>query len=235
MKTLVLGDVHGAYKALMQVFERSNFDKENDELIVLGDVADGWPEVNKCIDELLSVKKLITIMGNHDLWLLDWFVKGLTPEIWTGQGGLASMKSYGYARENVSPSHIQFFKDANYFYIDEKNRLFVHGGFDNKRKMEDQNPTVLMWDRNLIQTAKAMHYYLSNFQRKVTQFEEVFLGHTTTQLFCKDCKPLHFCEVWDIDTGAGWSGKLTLMNVDTHEFYQSNYVYKLYPNEKGRH
>lgn len=30
MKTFVMGDIHGAYKALIQCIERSGFDKEKD-------------------------------------------------------------------------------------------------------------------------------------------------------------------------------------------------------------
>ena len=43
MKTFVVGDIHGAHKALVQVLERSGLDRESDTLIVLGDVVDGWP------------------------------------------------------------------------------------------------------------------------------------------------------------------------------------------------
>lgn len=54
-KTYAIGDIHGAYKALIQCFERSGFDRESDRLIVLGDVCDGYSEVQQCIDELLEV------------------------------------------------------------------------------------------------------------------------------------------------------------------------------------
>ena len=40
MRRLVVGDIHGGYKALMQVLERANFD-QNDMLITLGDLCDG--------------------------------------------------------------------------------------------------------------------------------------------------------------------------------------------------
>ena len=40
-RTLVIGDVHGNHRGLLQCLERSGFDKENDTLISLGDVADG--------------------------------------------------------------------------------------------------------------------------------------------------------------------------------------------------
>ena len=41
MRTFVMGDIHGAYNALLQCLKRSGFDYENDQLIQLGDVADG--------------------------------------------------------------------------------------------------------------------------------------------------------------------------------------------------
>jgi hypothetical protein len=37
MKTYAIGDIHGAYKALMQCFELSEFDYKKDRLIVMGD------------------------------------------------------------------------------------------------------------------------------------------------------------------------------------------------------
>ena len=45
MKTFAIGDIHGAYKAMMQCFERSKFDYKKDRLIVMGDVCDGYPDV----------------------------------------------------------------------------------------------------------------------------------------------------------------------------------------------
>jgi serine/threonine protein phosphatase 1 len=43
-KTFVIGDIHGAYLALKQVLERSDFDYENDLLITIGDIVDGWSD-----------------------------------------------------------------------------------------------------------------------------------------------------------------------------------------------
>lgn len=42
------------------------------------------------------------------------------------------------------------------------------------------------------------------------------------------------CNVWNLDTGSGFSGKLTIMDIDTKEFWQSDFVRELYPNENGR-
>ena len=37
-----------------------------------------------------------------------------------------------------------------------------------------------------------------------------------------------------IHTGAGWSGVLSLMNIDTKEVFTSDFVHDLYPEEVGR-
>lgn len=50
MRTFVLGDIHGAAKALEQCFERSEFDKKNDLLIQLGGVVDRHDEVFECVE-----------------------------------------------------------------------------------------------------------------------------------------------------------------------------------------
>ena len=76
MRTFTVGDIHGAHKALIQCFDRSGFDRENDRLIVLGDVVDGYPDVKQCFDELLKIKHCDYILGNHDLWALDWALRG---------------------------------------------------------------------------------------------------------------------------------------------------------------
>ncbi|MCA9398849.1 MAG: metallophosphoesterase, partial [Candidatus Omnitrophica bacterium] len=55
MRVFAIGDIHGAYKALIQCLERSGFDYQKDRLIVLGDVCDGYPQAKKCISELLKI------------------------------------------------------------------------------------------------------------------------------------------------------------------------------------
>ena len=130
MKKFVIGDIHGSNKALLQVLERSGFDKESDLLISLGDIADGWNEVPECVDTLLSIKNLIAIRGNHDVWCYDWFEMGATPLIWTQQGGKATLDAYVRTGKMTEDSHKAFWKNQVDWYIDDENRLFIHAGWD---------------------------------------------------------------------------------------------------------
>ena len=93
-RTFVVGDIHGAYRALRQCFDRSRFQAESDHLICLGDVADGWPETKACIDELLKVKNLTYLLGNHDLYTLEWMESVAIDDVWFVQGGEATIASY---------------------------------------------------------------------------------------------------------------------------------------------
>src|SRR5690606_33663276 len=93
MRTFVLGDIHGAAKALEQCFERSGFDSRNDTLIQLRDVVDRDNEVFECVKILLQVNNLIALKGNHDDWFDDFLRTGTHPRDWT-YGGLDTVKSY---------------------------------------------------------------------------------------------------------------------------------------------
>lgn len=229
MKTFVLGDSHGAYRALKQVLEKSSFDYENDRLICLGDVADGWPEVPELIEELMKIKNLVFIRGNHDQWLKDFLKEGKQPDVWVLQGGASSKDSYLFRRPELMKKHLEFLvKNRRFYFVDEENRCYVHGGLEPGVPMNKQNNQVLMWDRRLWDER-----HRSDQKRVLTQqFKEIYCGHTSIYHFSH--KPINYMNVWFMDTGGGWEGVLSLMNVDTKEVFQSDVVQELYPETRGR-
>ncbi len=229
MKTFVMGDIHGAFKALTQCLNRAGFDRAGDRLVLLGDVVDGWPDVRLCVDELLKIKHCDYIIGNHDLWALDWALSGKAPSLWTSQGGESTIESYG--EEGMPQEHIHFLQKAHPWLV-IANRAFVHGGFDYRRPLIGQPVEELVWDRDLLYTAWTMAEAGKNDQR-FGQYEDIFLGHTPTTVY-NSIKPIHVGNVWAIDTGAGWSGMLTIMNVHTKDFWQSDPTPQLYRGFEGR-
>jgi serine/threonine protein phosphatase 1 len=228
MKTFVVGDIHGAYKALRQCLERSGFDYAQDRLIALGDVCDGYPEVHLCIDELLKIKHQDYILGNHDLWVLDWALEGNKPEVWTSQGGKGTLASY--KDQPMPEAHINFLKKAHRWVIVE-NKVFVHGGFNPMFELSQQNGDKFVWDRDLLLNARDMS--LQDNNHKFSIYEEIFVGHTPVQNF-KSNLPQHFCNVWALDTGAGWMGPLTIMDIHTKEYWQSDPTSTLYEGFRSR-
>lgn len=223
-KTFVIGDIHGAYRALRQCLDKAAFNADEDLLICLGDVCDGWPETQQCIDELLQLKNLIYILGNHDTWALEWMKTGKVNDIWYTQGGQATMQSYP---DGIPTAHITLFEKAVPYYLHDK-KLFVHAGIDPLRPLTDQTTDIFFWDRSLARMA--LEFHAKNIQGKLTTFKEVYLGHTPIPF----TQPLHWGDVILMDTGAGWSGVLSMMNVDTKEVFTSDVVPSLYPGVVGR-
>jgi len=228
MRRLVLGDIHGAYKALLQVFEHAQFDHTVDQLIFLGDVVDGWPDSSLCIDELLKVKNLIPILGNHDRWCWKWIESGWKDDLWLTQGGQATINAY---QKRDPEDHLPYFEKTKLFHRTEDNKLFVHGGISRREPIETQSEDILTWDRELMETA-LKRSRIEKDNTPLTNYSEIYIGHTSTERFSK--VPIKACEVWCMDQGAGWGGKLSLMDIDTKTFWQSDTVSELYPNQRGR-
>jgi serine/threonine protein phosphatase 1 len=47
---------------------------------------------------------------------------------------------------------------------------------------------------------------------------DIFIGHTTTD-FYNTPQSIHVCNVWNIDTGARWPNKLTIMDIDSKGYW----------------
>jgi len=235
MRTLVTADIHGGYKTLIQCFERSKFDYKNDRLIVLGDVCDGWDQTKKVINELLKIKNLIFIIGNHDVWVLDWMEddKHIADNmLWIKQGGRMTLKSYDYDDHlDIPASHIDFLKNKSHLYYEEDGKLFVHGGIIAHTKVQDNAAQDILWNRTLSDLANKQRK--AGINKPLTPYKEVWIGHTSTCCYGKKT-PIINGGVINIDTGGGYEGKLTIMDLDTKEYWQSDKAFEIYFPDDGK-
>ena len=230
IKRYVIGDIHGRLKALKQVLNKCKFDYKNDKLIVLGDIVDGGYNTYEVIEELLRIRNIVLILGNHDCFFLNHIKSGWKEEIWIGQGGANTLRSYGAEVEesgtwdersviktsemNIPVTH-QHFLNTGVFYYVEDNMIFIHAGINPKiPKLSSQSEFDLTWDRELINYARRGN--------KVQDYDKVFIGHSTTENINGGLKPIRYKNLYCMDTGAGWTGKLTIMDIDSEEFWQSD-------------
>jgi serine/threonine protein phosphatase 1 len=217
-RKFVIGDIHSHYDGLIELFQTVDFKFDKDILISLGDLTDRGPKPLEVVEKLMEVKNFIFILGNHDEWCYQFLKYKYEPFAWVAQGGQSTMDAYNRNPELIG-KHINFFEKARLFYIDEESRLFVHGGFDHRIPFKSQikNKELLIWDRSLF--SKAIEYDKKN--KTFNEFKEIFIGHTPTQ-FIKSSEPLHISNLWMMDTGVYVSGKLTIMNIETKEYWQSS-------------
>jgi serine/threonine protein phosphatase 1 len=248
MRTLAIGDIHGGFRAIQQLLERVNYDPTKDKLIFVGDYVDGWSETKQVIDFLCKLHEennsIVFIRGNHDQWMIDFIEGGghIAVPLWVNQGGRETLESYGahimpqmsdyMVDVDIPDSHKEFLLATELFHIDKQNRGFVHGGYNSFEGLGHDEPYVYMWDRDI---AHFLPMRSSDPTPRILRpHKELYIGHTTT-LMWKTTKPicLHG-KYFNIDTGGGWGGKLTAIDIDTKQVYQSDFVKDLYPNEKGR-
>ena len=242
-RTLVIGDIHGGLRALHQIMERAKVTTA-DTLIFLGDYVDGWGESPQVIDYLMELGKkqnCIFIRGNHDELVLDWLTnnnKNIDEGMWFKHGGEATVLAYSNVSNEKKQIHIEFLNSLEDYYLDDENRLFIHAGFTNMNGIKyEYFPKMFYWDRSLWENALALDATLKKdsffYPKRLTLYHEIYIGHTPVTRI-GETTPIKKACIWNIDTGAAFRGPLTIMDIHTKEYWQSEPLSKLYFNEKGR-
>lgn len=240
MRTLVIGDIHGAYKGLLQVIERAKI-TTTDHLIFLGDYADGWSQTPQVFDFLIDFEKThktTFIKGNHDDLCCQFLLKKQMDTKWLLHGGKSTLKAYENIDNATKNKHLEFIQKMKLYVIDSQNRLFIHAGFTNLRGIEHEYfQESFFWDRTLWETALSTDSNHSRsdifFPKRLLLYDEIFIGHTPTIRYGQSV-PMNKHNVWNVDTGAAFTGCITIMDINSKEFWQSDPIKTLYPNELGR-
>ncbi|MGB5554875.1 MAG: metallophosphoesterase [Flavobacteriaceae bacterium] len=239
-RTLVIGDIHSGLRALIQVMDRAKV-TSNDRLIFLGDYVDGWSEAVETVDfliELDGTHSCIFLRGNHDELCLEWLADDVINDVWQIHGGQSTIDSYQKADDSKIDIHMMFYKNLTNYYLDTNNNLFLHAGFTNLKGVEHEYfPKTFYWDRTLWELARSLHPEMDpndpNYPQRLTNYNEIYIGHTPVTRIGKTT-PQNAANVWNIDTGAAFTGPLSIIDVATKQVWQSDPVYTFYPEETGR-
>jgi serine/threonine protein phosphatase 1 len=242
-RTLVIGDIHGGYKAVEEIMKKATVTNE-DILIFLGDYVDGWSQAPEVIDFLIQLdikQDCVFLRGNHDQLFLDWLIsndKEIDEGMWYKHGGKPTVDAYKSVTEDKKQLHIAFLKNLKNYYIDANNNLFVHAGFTNMNgATHEYFQKTFYWDRTLWETVLSLNKELDTnsffYPQRLRNYNEIYIGHTPVTRI-GETTPQNYANVWNIDTGAAFKGPLTIMDVATKQFWQSQPLNLLYPSEKGR-
>ncbi len=240
MRIFGIGDIHGGLKALVQVLNKIEV-KDEDTLVFMGDYVDGWSESAQVIQFLMELSqniKCVFIRGNHDVWCENWLRTADVNPIWYLHGGKETIASYERYSETDKKKHLEFFESMSLHHLDDENRLFVHAGFTSMHGVEKEvYKETFYFDRTLWEMASTLNSDIAEdsplYPKRLKHYKEIYIGHTPTTNFNVDM-PMQAASVWNIDTGAAFKGKLSAMNLETKEVFQSDNLPALYPDEKGR-
>ncbi len=237
MKTYVVGDIHGSFKSLIQAIERSPFDKDRDRLITIGDYIDGgWHiEIIPVIQYLTGLPNWIGLLGNHDSWLLNaihetamtanknWLLHGAKQTLTTLGIQYVVFQDLIYLRSYPPRIVSDFLDQLQLYFVDDDDNVFLHGGWKQPGQRLEESDTFkkeqlrdLYWDRELWYSAQSRDHFPHN---------KVFIGHTSST-----DNPEKRGNIWNLDSAATHGGPVTIMDVDTEEFWQSDPTSVLYEN-----
>lgn len=167
-------------------------------------------------------------------------------------GGRKRMTLTSLDFSDIPPSHQTFFRGQHLYYKDDLDRLFVHAGFMREFSLEANkraDASDFYWNRAL--WMQALSAQRSQGMLKFAEnFTEIFIGHTSTTNWTTKEKttdggiilpkgqpitiPMHADVIWNLDTGAGGTGRLTIMDVDTKEYWQSDLITDIYGDRNPR-
>lgn len=220
MAVYACADLHGQGWAWDAIKNRL---APSDYLYFLGDAIDRGPDGVRIMQEILDRPNTTYIQGNHEQMMLDGMCGNHDAvDLWIYNGGWSTQKNLVNMSENDIESLLQEI-EALPFYAEYTNPdgiriIMTHSGYT----FDMSDWYKMIWDRT--------HYYKEG---TIPANTLIVHGHTPAPSLCRAIgEVIPEGMVWydnghkiDIDTGACFTGKACLLNLDTLEeeiFYESD-------------
>ena len=128
MRRFIIGDIHARFASMISVLKMAGFKPECDTLYSVGDICDRGEKAAETIVFLRNLPDFRPVLGNHDVWLEEYLLKGRKDDDWMKAGGLDTIDSL---KNNFTESEL---KDIGIWLsafpvlrIEDKD-IIVHGG-----------------------------------------------------------------------------------------------------------
>ena len=206
-RTIAIADIHGCFDALASIL-RAIDPKHDDTIICLGDYVDRGADSKGVLDMLINLAgdwRLIPILGNHDEMMLKARKSKPAFREWMEIGGIATLDSYeATGLINVVPAnHFQFLQSCRPFFETDTHFL-VHANYDPHLPLDQQEVRTLRW------LSLQDHVPGPHVSGKIA-----VVGHTPQP------EVLNLGHLICLDTGCGFGGKLTAMEMESGEVWQA--------------
>ena len=199
-RTIAIGDIHGHIKALVGLIDLINPQSE-DNLVFLGDYINRGPDSKGVLQFIIDLKQrcnVICIMGNHEEMMINAYSDLSTMGWFLENGGHETLQSYGPAKNlSLVPQAHKDFLLGLPLYHETEQHFFIHANYDYNVDLLDMDSSTALWRS------------LDDRPRKHISKKTAILGHTPQM----NGEILDLEHLVCIDTGCGFGGKLTALEV----------------------
>jgi serine/threonine protein phosphatase 1 len=228
-RTLAISDIHGDLDKFERLLALVNYNKEHDQLLLLGDYVDRGPQSRAVLDKVLQLKSegAIALIGNHEKMMIDAFHGDpMNLKRWFYNGGIKTLQNYGYdiekddakywyttdempelirMNDEIRP-HIELLKEFPYYH-ETDTHIFVHAGVHPQTPIESTEPHTLVWIRD-------------EFHQEYSGEKTVVFGHTPTK-HLHQSNEVYFGEnnIIGIDGGCAYGGRLYCFEVESSKVF----------------
>jgi serine/threonine protein phosphatase 1 len=214
MRTLAIGDIHGAATALDALLA-AVAPTPQDLLVFLGDYVDRGPDSKGVLDRLIALsvsgRPMICLRGNHELMMLRSRTDRSELKMWLSVGGMQALGSYAVNGlpahpDSIPPFHWEFLERGCVDYFETDTHIFVHANLDSWLPMEEQPEMMLFWE------------FMNNPVKHLSG-KRLICGHTSQRSGVPRAWRTTVC----IDTNAYYpTGWLTCLDVHSGTYWQAN-------------
>ena len=206
-RTIAIGDIHGYLQALDAIVAAVD-PQPHDTLVFLGDYVDAGPNSRDVLDRLIGLGnrfRVVCLLGNHEETMLGARGGKSDLRFWLNIGGRETLESYGSAGDLrlVPPDHFDFLKGLPLFH-ETPTHFFVHANYDPQRPLAQQESAILLWKQ------------LNEIPAPHVSGKIAVVGHTPQ----KNQQILDLPHLKCIDTGCGYGGLLTALDVGNGQVWQ---------------
>ena len=223
MRTLAIGDIHGA-STLLDALLAAVAPTPRDTLVFLGDYVDRGPDTRGVLDRLIALKSQVPcvfVLGNHELMMMRARDDASTRKMWLAVGGRQALASYARdggagSLELIPAIHWDFLKNDCSDFAETPTHVFVHAGLDPDKPLDRQTEEALFWE-----------FLAGPF--RLADGRKVVCGHTSQ----KSGEILDYGDTVCIDTHAYGGGKLTCLDVDSGHYWQADALGRVTEGDLG--
>ena len=203
-----MSDIHGCldqFKKLLLAIEFS----DDDQMFIMGDCIDRGPKSKQLLSFIDRSENMHLMLGNHEDMLLQVVKNPRKLDWWIGNGGQATLDSFGVTKVSDVPKKYINFLSRLPIVIEVDNFLLSHAGVDQHHpeplRSSATNKVYMLWNRDVRAKRGAKRIVVGHTPKSLSEIKR---SSTTNKIY--------------VDGGCAYGGKLVAYCLDNDQIISVN-------------